>query len=139
VSHQHPHTHNILKTLQKLRINTPIIWNSNMYYTEETVKLLESTVDIYLGDFRYGSNRCAIELSDAPEYTDIVLRNFRRAYRSDEILIPRPPRTHRMLHKENNRHGKTGDTAHPIQPHVPVPPITPSTQIPTDKPIHNSQ
>ncbi len=82
-----PHTHNILKTLQKLSINIPIIWNSNMYYTEETARLLEGIVDIYLGDFRYGNDQCATELSDAPEYREIVLRNFIRAYHSGEILM----------------------------------------------------
>lgn len=82
-----PHTHIILKILCALKVNVPVVWNSNMYYSEEIAKLLEGVVDVYLGDFRYGNDDCAKKYSNVPDYWQVVTRNFRSAYESGEILM----------------------------------------------------
>jgi putative pyruvate formate lyase activating enzyme len=82
-----PHTHVILKILNALKINIPVVWNSNMYYSQEITKLLEGVVDVYLGDFRYGNDECAVKYSNAPDYWRVVTRNFEKAYISGEILL----------------------------------------------------
>jgi len=82
-----PHTHVILKVLNALNKNVPVVWNSNMYYSEEVSRLLEGVVDVYLGDFRYGNDGCAMKYSNAPDYMKTVTRNFMRAYDSGEILL----------------------------------------------------
>jgi len=82
-----PHTHTILKILQSLRVNVPVVWNSNMYYSDEAARLLEGVVDVYLGDFRYGNDECAMRYSNVPDYLSVVARNFMRAYESGEILL----------------------------------------------------
>lgn len=82
-----PHTHIILKILNALRVNTPVVWNSNMYYSEEIAKLLEGVVDVYLGDLRYGNDKCAGKYSNAPDYWGIATRNFKLAYTRGEILL----------------------------------------------------
>ncbi len=82
-----PHTHTILKILNALRVNVPVVWNSNMYYSAEIANLLEGVVDVYLGDFRYGSDECAMKYSNAPQYLSTVTRNFMSAYKSGEILL----------------------------------------------------
>ncbi len=82
-----PHTHTILKILNALRVNIPVVWNTNMYYSEEIACLLDGAVDVYLGDFRYGSDECAVKYSNAPRYLSTVTRNFISAYKSGEILL----------------------------------------------------
>jgi putative pyruvate formate lyase activating enzyme len=82
-----PHTHIILKILNALKVNIPVVWNSNMYYSEEVARLLEGVVDVYLGDFRYGNDKCARKYSNAPDYLSVVTRNFRLAYTVGEILL----------------------------------------------------
>jgi len=82
-----PHTHTILKILQHLRVNTPIVWNCNMYYSRETALLLEGIVDVYLADFRYGNNKCAERYSHVRGYWETVTRNFQQAYQDGEILL----------------------------------------------------
>jgi len=82
-----PHTHIILKILNGLAVNIPVVWNSNMYYSEEIARLLEGVVDVYLGDFRYGNDECAKKYSNAPRYLSVVTRNFKLAYASGEILL----------------------------------------------------
>ncbi len=82
-----PHTHTIMKILNALKVNVPVVWNSNMYYSGEIANLLEGVVDVYLGDFRYGNDECARKYSNAPDYWQVVTRNFRQAYMSGEILL----------------------------------------------------
>ncbi|MDD5473119.1 MAG: radical SAM protein [Candidatus Methanoperedens sp.] len=82
-----PHTHTILKILNALKVNVPVVWNTNMYYSSEIARLLEGIVDVHLGDFRYGNDDCARKYSNAPDYWQVVTRNFRQAYVSGEILL----------------------------------------------------
>jgi putative pyruvate formate lyase activating enzyme len=82
-----PHTHTILKILNVLKVNVPVVWNSNMYHSKEIARLLEGVVDVYLGDLRYGNDDCARRYSNAPDYWNIVTRNFLTAYTSSDILL----------------------------------------------------
>lgn len=82
-----PHTHTILKILNSLKVNVPVVWNSNMYYSKEIANLLEGVVDVYLGDMRYGNDECAKRYSNAPDYWNVVTRNFMTAYTRGEILL----------------------------------------------------
>jgi len=79
--------HTILEMLKHLDINKPIIWNSNMYMSEKTMKLLEGLVDVYLADFKYGNDSCALKLSKVPNYWKIATRNHILASKHAEILI----------------------------------------------------
>lgn len=82
-----PHTHTILKILNTLKANVPVVWNSNMYYSKEVSELLEGVVDVYLGDLRYGNDECAEKYSTVPDYWNVVTRNFMKAYTCGEILL----------------------------------------------------
>lgn len=82
-----PNTHTIIKILNALKINIPVVWNSNMYYSDEVARLLEGVVDVYLGDLRYGNDECAKKYSDVPDYWSTVTRNFITAYKNGEILL----------------------------------------------------
>lgn len=82
-----PHAHTILKVINKVSVNTPVIWNSNMYHSWEVGKLLEGVIDVYLADFRYGNDECAKRYSNAKDYMRVVGRNFETAYRQTEIIL----------------------------------------------------
>ncbi len=82
-----PNLHVILDMLRKLDINVPIVWNSNMYMSEEAMKLLEGMVDVYLSDFKYGNDACAERLSKVKKYTEVVKRNHLLAKEQAELLI----------------------------------------------------
>jgi len=62
----------ILETLKLLDVNIPQVWNSNMYCSVETMKLLDGVVDLYLTDFKYGNDKCAKVFSKVDNYFDIV-------------------------------------------------------------------
>ena len=77
----------ILKVLQQLDSNIAQVWNSNMYCSEETMKLLHGMIDIYLTDFKYGNDPCAKRLSNVDGYVAIVKRNHMFAYQHGEVIV----------------------------------------------------
>lgn len=82
-----PNLHWILKALKECNANIPVIWNSNMYMSEEAMQILDGVVDVYLADFRYGNSECALKYSKVPKYFETVSRNFLLAKKQAEILL----------------------------------------------------
>jgi len=82
-----PNLHTIIESLKYLDVNVPQLWNSNMYLTVESMKLLVDIIDIWLPDFKYGNNKCAIRLSSAPKYFEIVTRNLKMAIEHGDMII----------------------------------------------------
>ena len=77
----------ILRVLNETQSNLPQIWNSNMFCSMETMKLLQGVMDVYLTDFKYGNDSCARRLSSIDRYTPIVQRNHRLAYMNGEVIV----------------------------------------------------
>ena len=77
----------ILQTLKELNVNIPQVWNSNMYCSVETMKLLQGVIDVYLTDFKYGNDRCAKRLSKVENYLEVVERNHKTAYSNGEVIV----------------------------------------------------
>ncbi|HDN75934.1 MAG TPA: radical SAM protein [Acidilobales archaeon] len=72
-----PNLHNIIASLKYLNINVPQLWNSNMYLSVKALKLLLDLIDIWLPDFKYGNNKCALRLSAIRNYYDVISRNMK--------------------------------------------------------------
>jgi len=81
------HSHTILQILKYTESNIPVVWNSNMYHSLELAEIIEDIVDVWLGDFKYGNDTCALKYSKAPNYWRIITRNFLRAKDNGELLI----------------------------------------------------
>ena len=82
-----PNLNTILESLRYLDKNVPQLWNSNMYCSEETMRLLREVIDIWLPDFKYGRNECAERLSLVKNYWAIVTRNLKWAHDWADIII----------------------------------------------------
>jgi len=76
-----------LETFKHVNVNVPVVWNSNSYYSEKTAKLLAGFADVYLLDFKYGNNKCAERISDAPGYWEACTRNHLYARKYGELII----------------------------------------------------
>src|SRR4030067_593691 len=76
-----------LETFRHVSVNVPVVWNSNSYYSEETAQLLAGFVDVYLLDFKYGTNECAERISEAPDYWGACTRNHLYCKKYGELLI----------------------------------------------------
>ena len=82
-----PHIPKIVGAMRFLEIEIPMVFNSNMYMTEKTLRLLSYTQDLFLTDFKYGNDRCAKRYSGIDNYTEIVKRNHIIAERYADLLI----------------------------------------------------
>jgi len=77
----------ILKTLKYVKSDMPVVWNSNFYMSEKSMSLLKGIVDVYLPDFKYGNDKCALRLSKVPDYTEIIKRNHLLAFGDAEVCV----------------------------------------------------
>jgi len=77
----------ILRVLQALDQNVPQVWNSNMYCSSETMRILDGVMDIYLTDLKYGNNNCAQRFSGIPNYWEIVIRNHLLAHQQGAVIV----------------------------------------------------
>jgi len=82
-----PNVPYILQTLKECEENIPQVWNSNMYCSSETMKLLAGVIDLYLTDFKYGNDECAKRLSKVDNYVKVVKRNHKIAHEDGEMII----------------------------------------------------
>ncbi len=82
-----PYLYNILKCLKLCNAPIPVVWNSNSFYSKKTANILKDIVDIYLLDFRYFNDTCAVKLSATPNYISQVKRNFLIAAKDSELLV----------------------------------------------------
>jgi len=82
-----PNVHRIVESFLHLNVNVPQIWNSNMYMTREVTEVLTDVIDLWLPDFKYGNNKCAMRLSAAPRYFEVVTRNLLIAVESGDMII----------------------------------------------------
>lgn len=82
-----PHLVFILNVLKNCSKNIPQIWNSNMYCSMETMKLLHGIIDVYLTDFKFGNDSCARRLAKIPRYMTTIQQNHIGANKNGEVLI----------------------------------------------------
>ena len=82
-----PNLHTILEALNECKVNIPSVFNSNMYCSLEAIRLLFGVTDVYLTDFKYGNDKCALRYSKVPNYFKVVARNHRLAFADAELII----------------------------------------------------
>ena len=69
--------------------NSPQLWNSNFFMSNETLHILRSLMDVWLPDFKFGPGKCALDLSKTPWYWDTVTNNLKQIHKWDEDLVIR--------------------------------------------------
>lgn len=77
----------ILEALKYCKVNTPILWNSNMFMSEKTMRILDGVIDVYLTDFKFGPEHCSEHLTKVKNYWDVVTRNHLLAAKQTEMSI----------------------------------------------------
>ena len=82
-----PNTHTIIGSMAHQTSNVTQLWNSNLYCSEDTMRLLFDVIDVWLPDFKYGNNDCAERLSGVKNYFDVASRNHLISYDSGEVII----------------------------------------------------
>ena len=63
-----PNIHTIISFLKEFNVDITILWNSNMYQSLESTKLLLELMDFWLPDFKYWDNNFAKKMSGVNSY-----------------------------------------------------------------------
>lgn len=63
----------ILEALSLRKPAIPVVWNTSGYECVETVRMAKGLVDIWLPDFKYATEKTALQLADAPDYFEATL------------------------------------------------------------------
>ncbi len=82
-----PHIPFVLKILSHLKKDIPIMWNSTIYMTPESLELINGVIDLHSPDFKYGNDKCAKRLSKIKNYTSVVKRNLVAISEESEVLV----------------------------------------------------
>ncbi|MCR4928817.1 MAG: radical SAM protein [Lachnospiraceae bacterium] len=66
---------------KKNGLTIPIVYNSSAYELPETLRTLDSLIDIYLPDFKYFDEAMAINYSNAPHYRETAQKAIAEMFR----------------------------------------------------------
>lgn len=69
--------------------NIPVLFNTNMFLSDEALLILRPLVDIWLPDFKFGPKGCAVRLSRTPWYYETVSANLIKINEWDEDIMIR--------------------------------------------------
>lgn len=84
-----PHVMVIVKALERIkdRLRIPIVYNTSLYETKETVRMLDGLVDIYLPDLKYADNEIALRYSLAPKYVESAFSALEEMLRQQPACV----------------------------------------------------
>ncbi len=88
-SHVIPQVKEIINELRRQGRNPIFVYNTNAYDKVETIREMESYIDVFLPDFKYMDSSVALRLSDAADYPEIALASIHEMYRlkSSSLII----------------------------------------------------
>lgn len=90
-----PHIPFILETVATLgaRRQVPTVFNSNFYLTDDALDLLDTAIDIYLPDLKFGPavgpTSCGERIGGMPDYWNAVTGSIERLLRQNKRVIVR--------------------------------------------------
>ena len=86
-SHFVPQMIEIIKKLNELKYFPTIVYNTNAYDKVETLKILESYVDVYLPDLKYSDDKIALKYSKAKDYPQVAFAAVKEMFRQKGDLL----------------------------------------------------
>lgn len=87
-THVAPQLVEALRVARARGFDLPVVWNCGGYESLEMLRLLDGIVDVYLPDFKYGTDEDAlVQLSKAPRYATRALEALREMQRQVGDLV----------------------------------------------------
>jgi putative pyruvate formate lyase activating enzyme len=87
-SHFIPHVKVIIDSLRALGLNPVFVYNTNAYDHVESIRGLESYIDIYLPDFKYSDAALGRKYSDVKDYPEVALSAISEMLRQKGSELP---------------------------------------------------
>ena len=74
-------TRMVAKTLEKISLSIPVVWNSSGYENAETLRMLDGLVQIYMPDIKYLRSDLALRYSAAKDYPETAKNALSEMFR----------------------------------------------------------
>ena len=71
----------VVKALERIKLDIPVVWNSSGYEDTETLRMLDGLIQIYMPDIKYLRTDIAQRYSNAADYPDIVRAAVQEMFR----------------------------------------------------------
>lgn len=76
-----PHIASAISSAKNSGLSIPVLYNSGGYEDEDSLKLLDGLIDIYMPDMKYFSNELSAKYSNAPDYFVVAKKAIGEMYR----------------------------------------------------------
>ncbi|MEA3313971.1 MAG: radical SAM protein [Caldisericota bacterium] len=86
-THFFPQIAEALSIAKSKGLTLPIVYNTSGYESVEVLQLLHGFIDIYLADFRYGTNASGERYSKVPNYVEITKAAVKEMYNQVGNLV----------------------------------------------------
>jgi len=81
------HLPTVLEIVAALPDEAKLIWKTNAHGSAQARELLEGMFDVWLADYKFGNDACALRLAKAAHYTSVVQENLLWAVEHSELII----------------------------------------------------
>jgi len=76
-----------LQIAARIPTKIPIVWKTNACASQQSLSLLKGVIDLFLADFKFGNDDCALRLADATDYVRHVQDNLRWAQKHGILMV----------------------------------------------------
>jgi len=76
-----------LDLVAELPQTSKLIWKTNAHGSAQARELLDGMFDVWLADFKFGNDACALRLARVPDYARVVKENLRWANEHSELVV----------------------------------------------------
>jgi len=81
------HLPDVLEFVAALPDMARLVWKTNAHGSAEARELLDGMFDVWLADFKFGNDECALRLAKVPGYVRIVKVNLLWANRRSDLIV----------------------------------------------------
>lgn len=81
------HLPTALEIAAALPDSAKLVWKTNAHGSAQARELLEGIFDVWLADYKFGNDACALRLSKTADYTRIVQENLGWAQSHSELIV----------------------------------------------------
>jgi putative pyruvate formate lyase activating enzyme len=81
------HLPDALEFISHLPDDARLIWKTNAHGSAQARELLDGMFDVWLADFKFGNDTCALRLAKVPDYIRIVQENLLWADEHSELIV----------------------------------------------------
>ena len=81
------HLHAALELVAALPNSARLVWKTNAHGSAEARELLDGMFDVWLADFKFGNDACALRLARVPDYGRIVRENLLWANEHNGLIV----------------------------------------------------